>query len=382
MSSPVVSDQDHQGASRLLNLPAPLTAAEVARAQDAGYFYVTHASHGFSVGKIVELSGTSFVTSLTVTPGALRAMVVVVDGTSGYVLSNRGVITLAGLTAGATYYAASNGSLTTTPSSIRVGIAFSTTQLYLDMENEAGGQVPIGTILDFAGHTPPPGYLWCDGLFYYGNGGLQPFAATIGGIYGTVQRHDTPRTVSFTNGSTDVVMSSAGIEVGDVVFGMWSRFSLSEPANVPADSMPLYVVHAALSMIRLSQTAGGAALTANATVSGVPFMEGFRVPDLRGRVTVGRDNMTSDAGRMTTAGSGINGDVLGSAGGAQTHTLSVAEMPSHQHTIPGGQGNVTRGTGSANTASLANGLSAAQGGGGAHKNTQPSLICDKIIRYI
>lgn len=52
----------------------------------------------------------------------------------------------------------------------------------------------------------------------------------------------------------------------------------------------------------------------------------FNVPDLRGRVVAGVDNMGgSDAGRLDWA------NTLGTFGGAQTHTLTTAEMPSHTH---------------------------------------------------
>jgi microcystin-dependent protein len=58
----------------------------------------------------------------------------------------------------------------------------------------------------------------------------------------------------------------------------------------------------------------------------------FRVPDLRGFVVAGRDNMGSGAaGRLTNVGT-----TMGAVGGAQNHTLTVAQMPSHAHT--GGTG--------------------------------------------
>lgn len=47
----------------------------------------------------------------------------------------------------------------------------------------------------------------------------------------------------------------------------------------------------------------------------------FNLPNLSGRVPVGRD-----AGQTEF-------DVLGETGGAKTHTLSVAEMPSHGHSV-------------------------------------------------
>jgi microcystin-dependent protein len=46
----------------------------------------------------------------------------------------------------------------------------------------------------------------------------------------------------------------------------------------------------------------------------------FRIPNFKGRVPVGRDSSQTEF------------DVLGESGGAKTHTLTSAEMPSHTHT--------------------------------------------------
>ena len=57
----------------------------------------------------------------------------------------------------------------------------------------------------------------------------------------------------------------------------------------------------------------------------------FNVPDFRGRVSIGKDNLGgTSANRITDA----NADILGGAGGAETHTLTSAEMPNHTHTGP------------------------------------------------
>jgi microcystin-dependent protein len=54
----------------------------------------------------------------------------------------------------------------------------------------------------------------------------------------------------------------------------------------------------------------------------------FNVPDLRGRVPVGLDNMGgAAAGRVTPGGSGVTGTTIGATGGGETVTLSQANLP-------------------------------------------------------
>jgi microcystin-dependent protein len=61
----------------------------------------------------------------------------------------------------------------------------------------------------------------------------------------------------------------------------------------------------------------------------------FAVPDCRGRVTAGDDNMGgTTAGRLTDARCGIDGTVLGAAGGNQDHLLADTNIPAHTHTVP------------------------------------------------
>lgn len=54
----------------------------------------------------------------------------------------------------------------------------------------------------------------------------------------------------------------------------------------------------------------------------------FNLPDLRGRIAAGRDDMGgSSASRLTSGGSGINGTILGAPGGQQAVGLVTAHLP-------------------------------------------------------
>ena len=163
----------------------------------------------------------------------------------------------------------------------------------------------------------------------------------------------------------------------------------------------------------------------------------FNVPDFRGRAAIGNDTMgSSAAGRITTA-TVATPSTNGGSGGAQTHTLTTAELASHAHTASaGGDGSnhyhaFTTGTVSAdhshsyvrynelrsgieqsggsgtgfwkdtvgvntggisanhthsgNTGYYSNDHSHAitvnaAGSGSAHTNLQPSLVCTKLIK--
>ena len=59
----------------------------------------------------------------------------------------------------------------------------------------------------------------------------------------------------------------------------------------------------------------------------------FNLPDLRGRVVAGQDDMGgTSADRLTNQTAGVDGDTLGATGGAETHILLDGQMPSHNHT--------------------------------------------------
>ena len=110
----------------------------------------------------------------------------------------------------------------------------------------------------------------------------------------------------------------------------------------------------------------------------------FNVPDLRGRVVAGQDDMGgSSANRLTDQTGGLNGDTLGDTGGSETHTLTTAQMPAHTHTVAAQQqvsGDSTNRGGSGQLGAAATITSSSTGGDGAHNNVQPTIILNYIIR--
>ncbi len=60
----------------------------------------------------------------------------------------------------------------------------------------------------------------------------------------------------------------------------------------------------------------------------------FGIPDTRGRVTAGDDDMgTVSANRLTGLTNGVNGDTLGATGGLESFVLSEANLAAHDHAM-------------------------------------------------
>jgi microcystin-dependent protein len=169
-----------------------------------------------------------------------------------------------------------------------------------------------------------------------------------------------------------------------------------------------------------SQTTYSALFALIGTTYGPTVGSDFRLPDLRGRVPVGLDNMGgTDADRLTVA------NTLGDSGGVQTVTLTDAQIANHSHghtlgtnttgsththaagsydgtlginnnlvtdggggtayqaLTPSGSPNsriVTNTTGSTHTHNITGSVSATTAGGGPHDNMQPYILTNYIIK--
>lgn len=104
----------------------------------------------------------------------------------------------------------------------------------------------------------------------------------------------------------------------------------------------------------------------------------FRVPDLRGRVPVGKDNMGgTPANRVTTGVSGVDAATLGAVGGSQI--LQEHDHPYQMEEISrGGDGltqDVLKAFDGAGTP-----ITVGDAGTGQSQNVQPSIVLNYIIR--
>ena len=134
----------------------------------------------------------------------------------------------------------------------------------------------------------------------------------------------------------------------------------------------------------------------------------FNLPDYRGRMPLGKDNMGgASANRVTNA----QADSIGGNSGDEKHTLIAGEMPAHTHTGPshthtgpshthdspvetsdgstGNTGNIgngnnvpmkTGGSGTGNTGSGGTGATGSAGSGNTHNNMSPYLTVNYIIK--
>ena len=99
----------------------------------------------------------------------------------------------------------------------------------------------------------------------------------------------------------------------------------------------------------------------------------FNIPDYTGKIGVGLKSNDS------------NFNVLGATGGEKTHTLTIAEMPSHTHSVKYDQQNST-GTEWLKTGGSSGGpyysttYVTNTGGGNAHNNLQPYITINYIIK--
>ena len=109
----------------------------------------------------------------------------------------------------------------------------------------------------------------------------------------------------------------------------------------------------------------------------------FNLPDLRGRVIAGRDDMGGTAAlRVTNSGSnansGIAGTTLGANGGTQTHILTTAQLPTFN--IRSTTATNSPAFGDNTPLPVADDVNTTVGENYPHLNMQPTIILNYIIK--
>ena len=225
----------------------------------------------------------------------------------------------------------------------------------------------IGRVIDYAGVRLPSGrYRWADGRDI-SRASHPIFVARVTWIE-SVSRGAGLTTVAWPDTSelrVGMRVSGVGVPGGTVIASIntATQFSISNPFSSSGTSDLMVAPYGV----------GNGTTTIN-------------VPDRRGRVGVGRDDMGGgSANRLTGQSGGVNGDVLGAAGGAETHTLTVGQMPRHRHNFfdqrrdnsvgaATGGNDVNRG----NQPDASN--TGYAGGDQAHNNVQPSQVTNFMVR--
>lgn len=321
---------------------------------------------------------------------------------SGILTSGVSVIH-AGLTPGLPVYVGSAGALTQIVYASRytIGVAISDSQIlvktgwdYVPTAGEksalAGTQdtpnatnkfvtnndyrlVPTGVISPYYGASVPNGYLPLDGSLVS--------RTTYANLWAILKTTISTATISIATPGVITTPGSHGLIAGDKVYFTTTG---ALPSGLTANTL-YYVISSGLTSttFQLSATKGGSAINTSGTQSGthtliktlVGLGDGsttFSLPDYRGKTLVGIDTGTSDFAQ------------LGNTGGEKTHTLTIAEMPSHYHNITvqrGGSGSTGTVDGGQSTTPDSSPTTQAEGGGGAHENMPPYGIVQWIIKY-
>lgn len=219
-----------------------------------------------------------------------------------------------------------------------------------------------GSVAPVAPSVAQSGTMWVDSTVSPWTLKMYNSATTTWIPLGTID--PTNNIFNITGSSTGGGGGGGGATIGDYKIS-------AQPAN---HSQWLICDGSAISRTTYS---GLAALFASLTPQ-YPFGNGngtttFNLPDLRGRV-----------GGGIGSGSGLTTRAVGTAVGEENHTLTIAEIPSHTHTV-GSYSNAgwpNYGWNVANSYSVNSTVTSnATGGGGSHNTMQPTLFAGNYFIY-
>lgn len=225
-----------------------------------------------------------------------------------------------------------------------------------------------GDIIPWSGLDVRPGCLWADG----GAASRTTYPALFAALNKTTNG-------TLTNGSPIVTAIGSTARLGAGMF--------VEGSNIPSGAKILTVDSP--TQITLDKNAT-ASITTAIIISPFGLGDGattFNVPDWRGRVPVGIDNMGgSSANRVTNA----KADILGGAAGVEAVTLTAAQSGLRDHThqytgLTAGANNLHTSSDNNNTNHGANTSGGVDGGAlpatSSHDNMPPYISTNYVVKY-
>jgi hypothetical protein len=295
------------------------------------------------VASSITVSGTNAITALAnadAVPGTVK------------VVTASGAFTL---TSGTALVLPSGANITAATGDRFLAVALTNTNVAVFAYTRADGSaivnpsVPMGTVLYGDYGTIPPKTV-------YGSGQALS-RASYPGYLAAVTRSQIGTLTAGNNTITSLVQT-AGLGAGMPLEG----------TGIPSGTT--------ITSVTLTTIVMSTAATANGSQAVTAFITGYGsggdsttvgVKDCRGRTMAGRDNMGGGTiGRITTAGSGINGAQLNASGGGQNQTIAQLNLPNVNF-------NVTQG--------LSGAMTGDNGYGGAGQNGTVAFVTSVSSRF-
>jgi len=187
--------------------------------------------------------------------------------------------------------------------------------------------VPVGGVIMWPSDTAPAKWLLCYGQLLSLTTYKALFDALRGGVGLADLGLDAGTAVTGDAATDNLLAVGHGLNNGDLILFSNSGGALPAPL---AEGTVYHVRDRAPNDFKVALTAGGDAVDLTSAGTGThKFHTQYANLDLRGRLVLGQDDMGGASANRVTA---TQADNVGQGSGAETHTLTEAEMPAHSHT--------------------------------------------------
>ncbi len=257
-----------------------------------------------------------------------------------------------------------------------------------------------GATIQASQHNPPLEDIASALTLRLSRDGTAPMTGALQGIAGTAS---LPSYVFANAANTGIFKTTngVGVSVAGTQVAEFTSAGMASGVRLLGEIMPwghtaapnaLWVFPVGQSLSRTTYATLWAVVQAEIAAGSTFYNNGdgsttFGLPDLRGRVLAGKDNMGgSAASRLTTANLGIDGTTIGATGGGP-YTMLRTDMPNVAPTIDASTAvwntasfnstNINVGTNSIQ--SVVNSMAGGSGGGATNVNSKAGLVGGNII---